>query len=137
MALFVLPLLTTTISANDEKVKVVSGTTAEVKIEKPLSNRELIEQFSEQYKVNSTLALKIASCESGLTQFNSDGSVFRGRQNPQDVGIFQINEYYHLKRSQELGLNIYTREGNIEFAMILLSTTGTSPWNWSKACWGS
>ena len=35
---------------------------------------------------------KIAFCESGNKQFNSDGSVLRGKQNSRDVGKWQINE---------------------------------------------
>ena len=80
---------------------------------------------------------QIALCESGKRQFNDDGSVLRGGYNPQDVGIFQINEHYHLQRSKDLGLDIYTLEGNIGYALLLYQENGTRDWNWSKSCWGS
>ena len=80
--------------------------------------------------------LAVARCESGLRQFNKDGTVLRGVVNPQDVGILQINERYHLEESRRLGIDIYTVEGNIEYGFILYSTQGLRPWFWSEPCWG-
>lgn len=79
---------------------------------------------------------KIAWCESKNMQFNRDGSVHRGVQNPQDVGKYQINEHYHLEASRTLGIDIYTIEGNTEYAYKLYKANGTRDWNWSKGCWG-
>lgn len=45
------------------------------------------------------LMVEISRCESQFRQYEKDGSVLRGRVNNMDVGIFQINEYYHLERS--------------------------------------
>lgn len=90
-------------------------------------------------------ALKaVCSCESSYEgtrygkprQFNPDGSIRRGRQNSHDVGACQINEDYHLAASQKLGMDIYTEEGNIEYANYLYKHQGTKPWSWSKNCWG-
>lgn len=81
------------------------------------------------------LLVRIAQAESNIRQFAKDGSVLRGRQNPMDVGIFQINEKYHLSDSQKIGYNIYEPEGNIKFAVELYSREGTRPWNWSKGKW--
>ena len=107
----------------------------------PLESRqptisELIEKASHKHGINSNVAIRIAKCESTLRQFNSQGEVLRGVVNPSDVGLFQLNETYHLKQSLNKGLDIYTTEGNIEYAMHLLETQGTEPWNWSKPCWG-
>ena len=79
--------------------------------------------------------IEIARCESGLRQFDENGEVLRGKINPKDVGIFQINEYYHLEASRALGYDIYTREGNIGYAIYLYNLQGTQPWNWSRGCW--
>lgn len=68
-------------------------------------------------------------------QFNSDGTVHRGVQNPQDVGKYQINEGYHLEASRALGIDIYTLEGNTAYALRLYKANGTRDWNWSKWCW--
>ena len=84
----------------------------------------------------------ICGCESAGNpratpyQFNADGTVLRGRVNPQDVGMCQINERYHLADSIALGYDIYTAEGNWGYATYLLETQGTTPWNWSRHCWG-
>ena len=79
--------------------------------------------------------LKVAKCESGLRQFNSDGSVLRGVVNSKDVGIFQINEFYHLDSSTKMGIDIYSIDGNIEYAKHLYETQGLKPWGWSRWCW--
>jgi len=81
------------------------------------------------------LLVRIARAESNIRQFSGDGDVLRGRQNPMDVGIFQINEKYHLSDAQEIGYDIYLPEGNIKFAVYLYSREGTRPWNWSKWKW--
>lgn len=81
------------------------------------------------------IMIEIARCESNFRQFNEDGSVLRGRVNPKDVGIFQINEYYHLENSKHLGFNIYTTEGNIGYALHLYRKNGTRDWKWSQSCW--
>lgn len=85
--------------------------------------------------VDARLAEKIATCESGLTQFDSEGQPLRGKLNRQDIGLFQINEHYHLDDSRKAGMDIYTEEGNIRYAMKLLKEQGSRPWNWSRACW--
>jgi len=85
----------------------------------------------------SDVLKKIAWCESRNRQFDADGFVLRGEVNPQDIGKYQINEYYHLEESKRLGMNIYTLEGNTAYAKYLYSKQGTQPWNWSKTCWGN
>lgn len=77
----------------------------------------------------------IALCESGGAQYNASGEVIRGVINPQDVGKYQINLYYHGARAQELGIDLFTEEGNTEYALLLYEEQGTTPWNWSKDCW--
>lgn len=77
----------------------------------------------------------ISRCESGGKQFKPDGTVLRGRINPQDIGMFQINEKYWLAKSLALGYNIYTEKGNIEMAKWIYERYGNAPWVWSKKCW--
>lgn len=78
---------------------------------------------------------RICTCESGLTHYTKDGAVLKGTINNRDIGICQINEYYHEKEIKFLGIDIYTRDGNIEFAKHLYNKQGTAPWVWSKKCW--
>lgn len=97
---------------------------------------ELIDELSANYGVDKALALEIARCESRLQQFHKDGSLVRGRKNRSDVGVFQINEKYHLERSQKAGFDIYTTAGNIGYAMWLMARDGDRHWYWSEKCWG-
>lgn len=91
---------------------------------------KVAEEFGEDHIMN-----KVAKCESRFRQYNTDGSVLRGEVNPKDVGIFQINERFHLKDSKRMGINIYTESGNIEYARILYEDQGLKPWTASKGCW--
>jgi hypothetical protein len=122
-------------------VLLLLGTTTTVVAEPHTPKTPSIEQLiiweAEASEIDSKLAVKIAFCESRLTQFDSDGKVLRGKQNPQDVGIFQINEKYHLEASQKLGYDIYTTEGNIAYGLYLLKKEGSRPWAWSKSCWNT
>lgn len=78
--------------------------------------------------------LKVAFCESGLKQFNSDGTVVENNTS-HDVGIFQINLKYHLLDAEKMGIDIYTAEGNVKFAKVLYNQFGLNPWEWSFPCW--
>lgn len=81
------------------------------------------------------IMVKIAECESNFRQFDNNGNVLRGEKNTKDVGIYQINETYHLTSSQKSGLDIYSTNGNIEYAKRLYTSQGTKPWDWSQRCW--
>jgi len=80
---------------------------------------------------------RICECESNLTHYNEKGSILRGRENRDDVGICQINRRYHGEDAEALNMNIYTKEGNIAFAKYLYDKYGTDPWIWSKKCWAN
>lgn len=80
--------------------------------------------------------LEIARCESENNHFDKDGSVLRGKINNQDVGRFQINLEYHEKDAVKLGYDLFTEEGNTNYAVWLYEKEGSKPWNWSKHCWG-
>lgn len=90
----------------------------------------------------SSVMYRIAACEStgsvsGVPRhFDKDGGLLRGKINPQDVGVFQVNEHYHLADSLKAGIDIHTVEGNIKWARKLYERNGTRDWNWSKHCWG-
>lgn len=74
-------------------------------------------------------------CESRHRQYNNDGSVLRGRVDSRDVGRWQINEYYWLEKSIELGIDIYTESGNHEMARYILNVAqGESAWAPSAEC---
>jgi hypothetical protein len=99
--------------------------------------REETRVFTEEYFKDEPILIDIARCESHFMQFNKDGSMHRGRVNDQDVGVMQINEYFHLETSIKKGYDIYTIEGNLAYARDLYEREGTQPWSSSKPCWGS
>lgn len=79
---------------------------------------------------------RICRCESNLSQFEKDGvTVLRGRENPRDLGICQINDFYHGERAKKLGFDLHSLTGNVAYAKHLYESEGTKPWVWSEPCW--
>lgn len=84
---------------------------------------------------------RICSCESNGNpngepkQFNSDGTVVKGKINPLDTGMCQINLKYHQATAERLDYDLFTEYGNASYAIYLYETQGTTPWNWSRSCW--
>ncbi|HVY72935.1 MAG TPA: hypothetical protein VG984_02725 [Candidatus Paceibacterota bacterium] len=89
----------------------------------------------EEYFADLPIMVAISECESHYRQFNNDGSVFRGKQNTKDVGVMQINEYYHEDTAEKLGFDLYTLDGNMAYARYLYKREGVAPWASSQACW--
>ena len=77
----------------------------------------------------------ICTCESGWKHYDENGKVLRGRINPDDIGICQINQNYWGDDAERLGLDIFTEEGNKKMAEWIYEKYGDNPWNWSRACW--
>lgn len=53
----------------------------------------------------------------------------------EDIGVFQINDYWHEASAKKLGYDIYTQEGNTAYALVLYNANGTKDWDASKPCW--
>jgi len=128
------PLLTNEIKTESAQVETYS-------VERPEGVSALkiyneIISAGTKYGIKTDTALRIARAESNFRQYDENGTVLRGKENPADVGIFQINEKYHLDRSEKLGFDIHNAHDNIEYAMWLLKNEGTRHWNWSKSKWG-
>lgn len=78
----------------------------------------------------------ICLAESGCQQFESDGkTALRGRIDPDDTGMFQINKRIHAKLIAETKLDPNTLEGNVQLANVLYDKYGTTPWNRSRNRW--
>ena len=78
---------------------------------------------------------RIAACESQGRHFDGDGNVLVGGRNKYDIGKFQINVLYWQELADELGHDIYTKEGNEAMALAIYEKYGAEPWKWSKKCW--
>lgn len=100
-----------------------------------IADEMTIKELVEREFGRGHIMVHVARCESHFRQFH-DGESLRGRVNPKDIGIFQINERYHLATATKKGFDIHTVEGNIAYARYLYDTKGTAPWIWSKPCWG-
>ena len=120
--------------------KIETSVTESVVVKKT-GNKEIesmigTEEYVRQYFSDIPIMIQIAKCESTFRQLDQDGDIHRGVTNPADVGVMQINEFYHLDTAQKKKYNIYTVEGNTAYARDLYQRQGTGPWSSSKACWG-
>lgn len=81
--------------------------------------------------------IQIARCESTFRHTLADGTILRGKVNPADIGVMQINTRYHGEKARELGLDLADLYGNMAYARDLYTRQGTKPWSASAPCWGS
>ena len=98
----------------------------EIVITKP---QDVIIEIKPEISEIPDILKKIAFCESGNKQFNSDGEVVKhfNRNGTIDYGIMQINSI-HLLESERLGIDIMTEKGNLEMAKILYERHGARIW---------
>lgn len=136
--MFATSVMPTQATSTDISLAPVSTSTPQtVTVPKVASElKETTEEIVRDHFADLPIMVEIAKCESRFTQYEKDGSVHRGVINPADVGIFQINESYHLDTSEKLGVDIHTLEGNMAYALRLFKKEGTKPWGASKKCWG-
>ncbi len=96
-----------------------------------------VETTVRNYFIDTPVMIEIARCESKFKQYETDGSPLYGGWQSGMVGVFQLFERVHLSGAKALGFQIDTLEGNLAYAKHLYNTSGTKPWNSSKACWGN
>jgi len=99
------------------------------------SKREEVSQYVKEYFSEAPIMAEVARCESTYRHLNLSGDVLRGNVNTADVGVMQINERYHGKQASDLGVDIYTLEGNLAYAKYLYEKEGLRPWRSSAKCW--
>jgi hypothetical protein len=98
---------------------------------------ENVEEAVREYFKEIPVMIEVARCESKFRQFNTDGSVLFGGWGGGMTGVFQLYDSVHRSAALALGFDISTLEGNLGYAKHLYATSGTTPWNSAKACWGS
>jgi len=111
--------------------------TEKITEEKQINKVKSTEEIVKEYFIDSPVMADVAFCESRFRQFDKNGEPLRGIVNKADVGVMQINEKYHADTALKLGIDIYTLEGNMEYAKYLYDTQGTKPWVHSKGCWNT
>lgn len=112
------------LSSSTEKVKVIV-----------VQDRKEVEKYLREQYADTPILVDIARCESTFAHVDKDGKLVRGRVNPLDVGVMQINEKYHLEAAAALGYDLHTIEGNVAYAKHLYKEEGAAPWKASSKCW--
>lgn len=134
LGLCLIPSTTSYETVPSEAVTVDSSPLPEIKLKEAEAKIEVRPVLNPALK-------RVCSCESTgkpnnePQQFEADGSVKKGKQNPLDTGMCQINLHYHQATAERMGLDLFTEEGNIEYANWLYAREGLTPWNWSRSCW--
>jgi len=97
---------------------------------------QTIEEYVRVYFADIPVMAEVAKCESRFRQFSKNGTVLRGEVVSDDLGVMQVNDYFHGDTADKLGLDLKTIQGNVAYARYLYEKEGTRPWNSSKPCWG-
>ena len=116
-------------AAPEATTKIVEQATVTIPTSKELEKKAKI------YFKDDPILVDIARCESRFRQLDKDGEILRGKVNKGDIGLMQINEYYHADKANELGLDLETLEGNMAYAKYLYDREGGQPWISSSKCW--
>lgn len=93
------------------------------------------ETIVRSYFSDIPVMIQIARCESTFRHTLSDGTVLKGKVDPADTGVMQINMRFHSERAQKLGLDLHDIYGNMAYARDLYERQGTLPWKASASCW--
>ncbi len=88
--------------------------------------RAILNEFDDVPKM-----AKIAYCESGYKQFDSEGNVLKSKTN--DYGLFQINSDTWDKKAKEIGLDYKNSStDNIKMARYIYERQGIGAWTCAK-----
>ncbi|MCR4311251.1 MAG: hypothetical protein NUV54_01645 [Candidatus Taylorbacteria bacterium] len=98
------------------------------------ANKSVEGEVREYFKDTPILA-EIAGCETRFRHTDKNGDTIRGEINDDDLGVMQINTYYHSAEAKKAGIQLATLKGNMAFAKRLYEKFGTSPWDSSSVCW--
>ncbi len=101
----------------------------------PLYVDNKVELEVREYFEDIPILAEIAKCESQFTHVGKSGNIIRGKVNQSDIGVMQINTYYHAEEAEKAGLNLTTLQGNMAYAKLLYEKEGSAPWASSSSCW--
>ncbi len=101
----------------------------------PIPLDQLTAEIRQIWGKDAPTGIAIATCESGLRQYDAPHHVLHGEANKADVGAFQLNVEAHAKELSATSTDIYQSRGNVTFAKHLFDQSGTKPWAYSKKCW--
>ncbi len=115
---------------------IAKTSSLEITIEEPRTLESEIKKLSEKYQADANLVTRIIQCESKSNP-NARGynRTKEGIVWSTDYGPLQINNFYHQKKMQEMGLNIEAWGDSLEYGIALLAKEGTRHWKASQYCW--
>src|SRR5947207_742071 len=99
---------TVALAGNTTSPTVAPITKAEEKAITNIPTSEEMEIKARLYFKKDPILVEIARCESQFRQFDANGNVLKGTVNKGDLGLMQINKYYHAEKAESLGLNLKT-----------------------------
>jgi hypothetical protein len=96
-------------------------------------------QFAERILMPELIPalVAIAKCESGGTHYEPNGEVKRGRIDPRDIGLTQINLYHNGELPEQLGFDVFKEADNIRMRNFLYVKNGARDWSASAGCHGN
>lgn len=94
-----------------------------------------ITKLSNQYGIDENLVRRIIQCESGFVKHAVGINYRNGVAWSKDIGLGQINDYYHQDTMSRLGLDIYTPKDNLEYMFVLLKEDPSVHYKASSGCW--
>ena len=128
-----------TITADSSVIATTTAPGATQRLEEKATStiltRKELEKKVKAYFKDDPILVDIARCESQFRQLDTNGNILRGKVNKGDLGIMQINEYYHADKAAELGFDLKTVDGNLAYAKYLYNKEGVQPWISSSKCW--
>lgn len=109
----------------------------EVSISRYRNPNDGLEQQVRSYFEDIPVMIEIARCESEFKHYHTDGTVRKNMQGSSATGVMQIMASIHRRVAANLGFDIDTPEGNMQYARYLYEKNGTWPWFASKYCWNA
>lgn len=118
-------------SPQSPSVSTPVAATASPTVIQPLT----LEAYVREYYRDTPILSEIAACESRFRHLDTDGKPLRGELSYDDVGVMQINEFFHEDRAKRFGFDLHTLDGNLAYAKWLYGKEGVTPWSSSSKCW--
>lgn len=122
-------------TASVSETDTAYGTIADVIVATPTEVATDTEATVREYFADIPVMIQVAKCESMFRQTLADGTVLRGKVDSRDIGVMQINTYYHGDTATRMGLDLENIYDNMAYARDLYERQGTQPWSASAPCW--
>jgi hypothetical protein len=125
--------ISTVIPSSTEYGQITTTAVVEESTDLTIANKT--EEIVRSYFRDIPVMVQIARCESTFRHTLPDGSILKGKVDPADTGVMQINKRYHGDKAASMNLNLDDIYHNMAYARYLYETQGTRPWSASAPCW--